>query len=116
MWIAASEALLCFDRSGDTTLCFEQHGRMSALRGGDALTPATRGGKPGAVVEDIQLFDQTILAGMVLWVTDLDAATGVATVQLAGERTERVPAASVSILSNSYRTAVSPEPFQRVLD
>ena len=115
MWVMASEALVCYDRSGDTTFCFEQHGRLSAIRGAGALTPALHGGKPGSVVVPIQLLDRTLIPGMVLWIQSLDAAEGVATVQLAGGRTERVPSASVAILSNAYRNALAGRPFSGVM-
>ena len=111
MWIAAGEALVCYDRSGDTTFCFEQHGRMSALRGAGALTPAAPGGKPGYVTRPVQLLDRTLPAGMVLWITGLDAAAGAATVQLASGRSERLPADSVTILSNAYRNGLAGQPF-----
>ena len=114
MWIVAGEAVFCHDRSGDTTFCFEQHGRMSALRGAGALTPAAPGGKPGYVTQAVQLLDRTLPAGMVLWVTGLDAAAGAATVQLPGGRAERVPVAAVAILSNAYRNGLAGQPFTRV--
>ncbi len=112
LWIAAGEALVCHDESGGTAFCFEQHGRMSAVRGG--LTSAARGGKPGSVVEDIALLDRTLTRGMVLWVVSIDASSGTATVQLDGGRVERVPASSVTILSNAYRNALAGQAFTPV--
>lgn len=115
LWIAAGEAVLCYDKTSSTYLCFEQHGRMSAIRGHEPLSPVAAAGKPGHVVQDIQLMDRRLPSGMVVWVVDLDAGAGVATVQLDG-RTEEVPASSVAMLPGLYRQALTGQTFQPVMN
>ena len=104
--------LLAFEFQNGTHLVFEWFGRLSVVRGIDALRPAPPGGRPAFVTEDVQLLDRVLNRGSAIWMTDIDAGTGTATVVLEGDREESVPSRAVSALMNWY-SMVIPQPVFR---
>ena len=112
--IGAGEVVLAFEFQNGTYLVFEWFGRLSAVRGTDALRPAPPGGRPAFLTEDVQFLDRVLNSGSAIWVTDIDAGTGTATVVLEGDREESVPSRAVSVLMNAYSRVIPQLVFRSV--
>ncbi len=100
--IATGEVVLAFEHRSGTYLVYEWFGRLSAVRGSDALRPAPSGGRPAYLIEDVQFLDRVLGTGSAVWVTGINAAAGTADIVLDGDRREAVPSRSVSVLMNAY--------------
>lgn len=112
--IQPGEVVLAFEYSRGVYLVLESFGRMSAIRGQSPLVRAPATGRPGMVVEDVQLLDGILSRGSTLWITSIDAGAGTATVQLDGGRTQSIPNKSISVLMNAYSTALGTAVYKKV--
>ena len=112
--IKTGEAILAFEQTSHGYLCFEYFGRMSAVRGPEALKKAPPTGRPGVLQEDVQLMDRVLGSGSSFWVLSIDAATGTATIQLDGGRREKVPNKSISVLANAFDQYLANAAFKPV--
>jgi len=100
--IRPGEVVLAFEEARGTYLAFEWFGRLSAIKGPNALSRVPSEGRPGYVTQDIQFLDRVIQAGSAVWVTGIDAGSGRATIVLDGNRTEKIPSTSITVLMNAY--------------
>ena len=112
--IQPGEVVLAFEHSRGVYLVLESFGRMSAIRGQNPLVMAPSTGRPGMVVEDVQLLDGVLSVGSTLWINSIDAGAGTATVQLDGGRTQKIPNKSISVLMNAYSTALGTAVYKKV--
>ena len=112
--IRAGEVVLAFEFTQDSYLVFESFGRMSAVRGRASLTRAPAGGRPGLLIEEVQMMNGLLSAGSTLWVISMDPATATAKVQLTGGRIQTIPSKSIALLSNAYGEALGRSAFRAV--
>ena len=113
--IRPGEVVLAFEQGTGTFLVFEWFGRLSAIRGDNALTPAPSEGRPGYVTQDIQFLDRILQAGAAVWVTGIDAGSEQATIVLDGNRTENVPSSKVTVLMNAYDQVLRTAQYKKAM-
>jgi streptogramin lyase len=97
MQIGVGEAVVAVARQGDVYFCFESTGRLSAIRGRGALTPATAGGTPALVIKPIEVSGRKYEPGSTVWVVSASGESS--TVQVEGGATQNFPSASLRTLS-----------------
>ena len=112
--IARGEVVLALEQAGGTYLVLEWFGRLSAVRGTDALIKAPPSGRPAFLTEDVQFLDRIVTTGSTVWVTAIDAGAGTATVLLDGSRSESVPSHAISVLMNAYSPVLPQLTFRPV--
>lgn len=96
------EVVLAFERTGDVTVVQEWFGRLSAIRGEDALRPAPSKGRPGFLTKDLQLMDGILREGSTVWIEAIDSGSQRATIRLDGDRTVEIPSEHVAVLANAF--------------
>jgi streptogramin lyase len=99
MQIGVGEAVVAVARQGDVYFCFESTGRLSAIRGRGALTPANAGGTPALVIKPIEISGRTFQPGSTVWVVSTAPSGDTSTVQLEGGATQALPSASLRPLA-----------------
>jgi hypothetical protein len=93
MQIGVGEAVVAVARQGEVYFCLESTGRVSAIRGRGALTPAAAGGAPALVTKPIEISGRTLQPGSTVWVVSSSGDGSM--VQLEGGATQAVPSATL---------------------
>jgi len=112
MKIGVGEAVVAFARKDDVTYCIESSGRISAIRGRGALSPA-KPGAPAFLTKDFQIGDRTLRQSSTLWVLGQNPGGERATVQLDRDRTQDVPSAAIRLLSQVLADATADKEWLR---
>ncbi len=113
MQIGVGEVVVAFAKQGDLTFCYEASGRVSAIRGRGALTPAPAGGTPALVTKDVESGGRTLRQASSVWVVATAADGQHASVQLDGGTTLELESASLRFLSNVLTDATADKEWVR---
>ncbi len=113
MRVGVGEALVAVAKQGEIYFCFESTGRLSAIRGRGALTPAAKGGSPALVAKPIESAGRTLQPGSTVWVVSAASGGEQSTIQLEGGGTQSVPAASLRRLASTLADATADKEWAR---